>query len=42
MTRDDAYKWADHLSEQGIARKSIREVWIASLRAVAGFQVARG
>ncbi|MGO4510172.1 DUF6538 domain-containing protein [Bradyrhizobium sp. 2TAF36] len=41
MTRDDAYKWADHLGEQGIAKKSIREVWIASLRATAGFQIER-
>lgn len=42
MTRNDAYKWADHLGEQGIAKKSIREVWIASLRATAGFQIERG
>lgn len=42
MTRDDAYKWADHLAEQGIAKKSIREVWIASLRATTGFQTERG
>ena len=42
MTRDDAYNWADHLAEQGIAKKSIREVWIASLRATTGFQTERG
>jgi hypothetical protein len=42
MTSDDAYRWVDHLTEQGIAKKSIREVWIASLRAVAGFQIERG
>lgn len=42
MTRDDAYKWADHLGDQEIAKKSIREVWIASLRATAGFQIERG
>jgi integrase len=42
MTRDDAYRWVDHLAEKDIAKKSIREVWIASLRAVAGFQIERG
>jgi integrase len=42
MTRDDAYRWVDHLTDKDIAKKSIREVWIASLRAVAGFQVERG
>ncbi|MFX5854759.1 hypothetical protein ABTE41_19635, partial [Acinetobacter baumannii] len=42
MTRDDAYRWVDHLGQQDIAKKSIREVWIASLRAVAGFQIERG
>ncbi|MET4091015.1 DUF6538 domain-containing protein [Bradyrhizobium sp. S3.5.5] len=42
MTRDDAYRWVDHLTKEGIAKKSIREVWIASLRAVAGFQIERG
>lgn len=42
MTRDEAYRWVDHLTEEGVAKKSIREVWIASLRAVAGFQSERG
>ena len=42
MTKDDAYRWVDHLTDKDIAKKSIREVWIASLRAVAGFQVERG
>jgi hypothetical protein len=42
MTRDDAYRWVDHLTEQGLAKKSIREEWIASLRAAAGFQIERG
>ncbi|MFQ3451810.1 hypothetical protein PMN64_00580 [Bradyrhizobium sp. UFLA01-814] len=42
MTKDDAYRWVDHLTEESIAKKSIREVWIASLRAVAGFQIERG
>jgi hypothetical protein len=42
MTRDDAYRWVDHLAEKDIAKKSIREVWIASLRAVARFQIERG
>lgn len=42
MTRNDAYRWVDHLTQEGVAKKSIREVWIASLRAVAGFQTERG
>lgn len=42
MTRDDAYRWVDHLTKEGVAKKSIREVNIASLRAVAGFQIERG
>jgi integrase len=42
MTKDDAYRWVDHLTKKGIAKKSIREVWIASLRATAGFQIERG
>ena len=42
VTRDDAYRWVDHLTKEGVAKKSIREVWIASLRAVAGFQIERG
>lgn len=42
MTKDDAYRWVDHLTKEGIAKKSIREVWIASLRATAGFQIERG
>ncbi|PSO22731.1 DUF6538 domain-containing protein [Bradyrhizobium sp. MOS002] len=42
MTRNDAYRWVDHLTDEGVAKKSIREVWIASLRAVAGFQIERG
>lgn len=41
MTKDNAYEWADHLAKEGVAKKSIREVWIASLRAVTGFQIER-
>jgi hypothetical protein len=41
MTTDDGYSWMDHLTEQGFAKKSIRDVWIASLSATAGFMVER-
>ncbi|TKT71414.1 hypothetical protein YH63_008310 [Afipia massiliensis] len=41
MTTADGYKWADHLKAEGYAEKSIRDVWIASLSATAGFMVER-
>ena len=41
VTTDDGYRWVDHLVEQGIVKKSIRDVWIASLKAVASFMVER-
>jgi len=41
MTTDDGYRWADHLIAQGTAKKSVRDVWIASLKAVASFMVER-
>jgi site-specific recombinase XerD len=41
MTTSDGYKWVDHLIEKKFARKSIRDVWIASLSATAGFMVER-
>lgn len=42
MTSDDAYRWADHLDKvRKIAKKSIKDVWIASLSATAGFMVER-
>lgn len=41
MTTDDGYRWADHLIEQGMVKKSVRDVWIASLKATAGFMVER-
>jgi hypothetical protein len=42
MTTDDGYRWMDHLVDGlGLARKSVRDVWIASLKAVAGYMVER-
>lgn len=41
MKTADGYRWVDHLIEKGFARKSIRDVWIASLSATAGFMVER-
>jgi hypothetical protein len=41
MTTDDGYRWVDHLTARKIAPKSIRDVWIASLKATAGFLVER-
>jgi site-specific recombinase XerD len=41
MTTEDGYRWADHLVDEGYARKSIRDVWIASLSATAGFMLER-
>jgi site-specific recombinase XerD len=41
MTTADGYKWADYLKAEGYAEKSIRDVWIASLSATAGFMVER-
>jgi hypothetical protein len=34
VTTDDGYRWVDHLADQGIVKKSIRDVWIASLKVV--------
>jgi len=42
ITTDDAYRWVDHLIAQGQARKTVRDVWIASLKAVANYLVERG
>jgi hypothetical protein len=42
MTADNAYLWVDHLDKVlKIAKKSIKDVWIASLSATAGFMVER-
>jgi integrase len=41
MTTDQGYLWVDHLVDQGVAKKSIRDVWIASLKATASFMVER-
>ena len=41
MTTDQGYLWLDHLVDQGVTKKSIRDVWIASLKATAGFMVER-
>jgi hypothetical protein len=35
MATADGYRWADHLVEEGYARKSVRDVWIAALSATA-------
>jgi site-specific recombinase XerD len=41
VTTDDGYRWVDHLIAQGVSKKSVRDVWIASLKAVASFMVER-
>jgi site-specific recombinase XerD len=41
MKATDAYRWVDHLIEQGYERESIKKVWIASLSATAGFAKER-
>lgn len=41
MSPDDAYRWVDHLIEAGFSRKSIKDVWVASLSATAGFMAER-
>ena len=42
MTADDVYRWVDHLDQvRTIGKKSIKDVWIASLSATAGFMVER-
>jgi integrase len=41
MTTDQGYLWLDHLVDKGFNKKSIRDVWIASLKATAGFMVER-
>jgi hypothetical protein len=41
MTTTDGYAWVDHLTAEGFATKSIRDVWIASLSATAGFALRR-
>jgi hypothetical protein len=41
MTTLDGYGWVDHLTEKGFATKSVRDVWIASLSATAGFATER-
>jgi hypothetical protein len=41
MTTTDGYGWVDNLTGKGFAIKSIRDVWIASLSATAGFAVQR-
>lgn len=41
MTADDGYAWIDKLIARKYAKKSIRDVWIASIRATAGFAVER-
>jgi hypothetical protein len=41
VTTDDGYRWVDHLVEQGVSKKSVRDVWVASLKAVASFMVER-
>lgn len=41
ITTADGYRWTDHLKAEGYAEKSIRDVWIASLSATAGYMVER-
>jgi site-specific recombinase XerD len=41
MKATDAYRWVDHLIEQGYEHESIKKVWIASLSATAGFAKER-
>jgi site-specific recombinase XerD len=41
MKATDAYRWVDHLKEQGYEHESIKKVWIASLSATAGFAKER-
>jgi hypothetical protein len=41
MTTADGYRWVDQLVEEDYARKAVRDVWIASLSATAGFMVER-
>lgn len=41
MTTDDCYNWADHLKEMKFSIRSIKGVWIASIRSVAAYAVER-
>jgi integrase len=41
VTTKDGYRWVDHLIAQKVTKKSVRDVWIASLKAVAAFMVER-
>jgi hypothetical protein len=38
---DDGSRWADYLIAQGISKKIVRDVWIASFKATVGFLVER-
>ena len=39
MTTADGYRWVNHLRKKMVPQKSIKDVWIASLAATAGFMV---
>jgi len=41
MTAGEGCRWVDHLVERGVAKKSVRDAWIASLKATASFMVER-
>jgi site-specific recombinase XerD len=41
VTGEDGIDYMDHLKAEGIAAKSIRDVWLASLKATAGFMIER-
>jgi integrase len=41
VTPDDGIRYMDHLLAEGFAAKSVRDVWLASLKATAGFMVER-
>lgn len=41
VTSDDGIRWMDHLIAEKFAAKSVRDVWLASIKATAGFMVER-
>lgn len=41
VSADDGIRYMDHLLAEGFAAKSVRDVWLASLKATAGFMVER-
>jgi integrase len=41
VTADDGIRYMDYLIDEGFAAKSVRDVWLASLKATAGYMVER-